>query len=48
MTNDEFIALGEEKVDAFLKAAGAPDQFKAKQVFEALKGGRCTRRRWPR
>lgn len=39
MTNDEFIALGEEKVDAFLKAAGAPDQFKAKQVFEALKGG---------
>jgi hypothetical protein len=39
MTNDEFIALGEEKVDAFLKAAGAPDQFKAKQVFEALKAG---------
>ena len=39
MTNDEFIALGEEKIDAFLKAAGAPDQFKAKQVFEALKGG---------
>jgi hypothetical protein len=39
MTNDEFIALGEEKVDAFLKAAGAPDQFKAKQVFEAIKAG---------
>jgi hypothetical protein len=39
MTNDEFIALGEEKVDAFLKVSGAPDQFKAKQVFEALKGG---------
>ncbi len=39
MTNDEFIALGEEKVDAFLKSAGAPDQFKAKQIFEALKGG---------
>ena len=30
MTNDEFIALGEEKIDAFLKASGAPDQFKAK------------------
>ena len=39
MTNDEFIALGEEKIDAFLKASGAPDQFKAKQVIEALKGG---------
>ncbi|MBN2264964.1 MAG: hypothetical protein JW775_04035 [Candidatus Aminicenantes bacterium] len=39
MTNDEFIALGEDKVDAFLKATGAPDQFKAKQVFEALKSG---------
>jgi hypothetical protein len=39
MTNDEFIALGEEKIDAFLKASGAPDQFKAKQVVEALKGG---------
>ena len=39
MTNDEFVALGEEKIDAFLKASGAPDQFKAKQVIEALKGG---------
>ena len=40
MTNEEFIALGEEKVDAFLKSAGAPDQFKAKQVFEFLKDGK--------
>ncbi len=39
MTNDEFIALGEEKIDAFLKASGAPAQFKAKQVIETLKGG---------
>jgi len=39
MTNDEFIALGEEKIGAFLKASGAPDGFKAKQVIEALKGG---------
>ena len=39
MTNDEFIALGEEKIDAFLKAAGAPDSFKAKQVIAGLKGG---------
>jgi hypothetical protein len=40
MTNDEFVALGEEKVDAFLKASGAPEQFKAKQLFEAIKGGK--------
>ncbi len=39
MTNDEFIALGEEKIDAFLKAAGAPDNFKAKQVIAGVKGG---------
>ena len=39
MTNDEFIALGEEKIDIFLKSAGAPDQFKAKEVIEALKSG---------
>lgn len=39
MSNDQFVALGEEKVDAFLKAAGAPDQFKAKQVFEMIKAG---------
>jgi Zinc carboxypeptidase len=40
MTNEEFIALGEEKVDAFLKSAGAPDAFKARQVFELLKDGK--------
>jgi hypothetical protein len=42
MTSGEFIALGEEKVDAFLKSAGAPPQFKAKQLFEALKSGQMT------
>ena len=40
MTNEELMALGEEKVDAFLKSVGAPDQFKAKQVFELLKDGK--------
>jgi hypothetical protein len=39
MTNDEFIALGEDKINAFLKSSGAPDQFKAKQVIDMLKGG---------
>jgi hypothetical protein len=42
MTNDEFTALGEEKVDAFLKSAGAPPQIKAKQLFEGLKSGQMT------
>jgi len=37
MSDDEFIALGEDKINAFLKSAGAPDQFKAKQVIEMLK-----------
>jgi Zinc carboxypeptidase len=39
MTNDQFIALGEDKIGAFLKAAGAPDDFTAKQVIEMIKGG---------
>ena len=39
MSNEEFIALGEEKVDAFLKSVGAPAQSNAKQLFEAFKGG---------
>jgi hypothetical protein len=39
MTNDEFVALGEEKIDAFLKSAGAPPQFKAKQLIEGIKAG---------
>ncbi|MBN1569427.1 MAG: hypothetical protein JXA73_16395 [Acidobacteria bacterium] len=40
MSNDEFISLGEEKVDAFLKSIGAPDQFKAAQAFDAIKAGK--------
>ncbi len=39
MSDEDFIALGEEKIDAFLKSVGAPAQFKAKQVIESLKGG---------
>lgn len=39
MSNEDFIALGDEKIDAFLKSVGAPAQFKAKQVIESLKGG---------
>jgi hypothetical protein len=39
MSNEEFIALGEEKINAFLKSSGAPEDFKAAQVIGALKGG---------
>lgn len=40
MSNEEFIALGEEKVDAFLESVSALGQFKAKQVFEAFQAGK--------
>ncbi len=39
MTSDEFIALGEEKIGAFLKENKAPAQFSAKVVIDYLKGG---------
>lgn len=42
MTNEEFIALGEEKIGAFLKSVGAPDSFNAMQVIGAVKGGMMT------
>ena len=45
MTKDEFLALGEEKIDAFLKASGAPAQFKAKQVIDMVKGGQIDPKR---
>jgi hypothetical protein len=39
MTSEEFIALGEEKIDAFLKENKAPAQFNAKMVINFLRGG---------
>ncbi len=45
MTNEEFIALGEEKITEFLKSSGAPPNFKAKQVIEAVKSGMMTTKR---
>ncbi len=45
MSNEDFIALGEEKIDAFLKSSGAPANFKAKMVIDALKGGQMTTKR---
>ncbi len=42
MSSEEFIALGEEKITAFLKDSGAPESFKAAMVINALKGGMMT------
>ena len=42
MTTDEFVALGEEKIAAFLKANNAPDRFTASGVIEMMKSGRFT------
>jgi len=45
MTNEEFIALGEERINAFLKASGAPAQMKADRIIQALEGGMLTTKR---
>ena len=45
MSDEEFIALGEEKIDAFLKSMGAPPNFKGKQVIEMVKSGKVTTKR---
>jgi hypothetical protein len=42
MSNEEFLALGEEKIDAFLKASGAPGNIKAKMIMSAVKSGMMT------
>lgn len=39
MSTDDFIALGEEKIGAFLKEHKAPPQFSAKVVIDYMKGG---------
>jgi hypothetical protein len=39
MTSEEFLALGEEKIAAFLKESGAPAQFTAQSLIGMVKGG---------
>ena len=39
MTSDDFVALGEEKIAAFLKENKVPAQFNAQTVIGAMKGG---------
>lgn len=42
MSTDEFTALGEDKIDAFLKANNAPERFKADGVIKMMESGRVT------
>ncbi len=42
MSPDEFVALGEEKIDMFLKENGAPAQYKAQMLIGMVKGGQFT------
>jgi len=39
MTSEEFLALGEEKIAAFLKESGAPSQFTAQSLIKMVQGG---------
>jgi murein tripeptide amidase MpaA len=42
MSSDEFVALGEEKIDAFLKEQGVPPEFNAAKVLAMMKSGQVT------
>ncbi len=42
MSSEDFLALGEEKIAAFLKEQGAPPNFKASMLINMVKSGRVT------
>ena len=42
MSPDEFTALGEDKIDAFLKEQGAPPNFNAAMLLKMVKSGQVT------
>lgn len=42
MTSEQFLALGEEKIDAFLKSSGAPPTFNAAMLMGMVKSGQVT------
>lgn len=42
LSAEDFIALGEEKINAFLKENKVPSQFGAQQVIDTLRGGQAT------
>ena len=39
MTSEEFLALGEEKIAAFLKESGVPEEFSAKRLISMVESG---------
>lgn len=42
MSSEDFLALGEEKIEAFLKEQGAPPNFNASMLINMVKSGRVT------
>jgi hypothetical protein len=42
MSSDEFVALGAEKIDAFLKEQGAPPNFNGEMLIKMVKSGQVT------
>ena len=42
MSSEDFLALSEEKIEAFLKDQGAPPNFKTSMVINMVKSGRVT------
>ncbi len=42
MTSDDFVALGTDKITAFLKANNAPDKFNAEGVIKMMEAGQVT------
>jgi len=39
MSTEDFLALGEEKINAFLKEQEAPEQFTAERIIQGMEGG---------
>lgn len=42
MSSDDFLALGDDKINLFLKEIGAPEQYSAAMITGAVKGGQLT------
>lgn len=42
MSAEDFVALGEDKINAFLKANNAPDRFTAESMIKMMESGRVT------
>lgn len=42
MSKEDFVALGEEKIDTFLKTNNAPDRFSGKGIIEMMNSGKFT------